>query len=212
MISVCVSPSNNKTETHQTSIVPQGRAYRFIPASNMSVRVLSFGRTKCVYLVIMAGISASQWWERKATELFHCQSILASGDGGLNMTVPTTLKWLLVALRFFDYEIQGFPSCDTPVMCGTVSRTHISLLTFSSHPRWLIPNSLGGLDTHLHPFVFCFFLLIKSFPALWRKIYELSQCVCAKLALLCLRRFDGVPIHVSHCLRCYRCLKFPLED
>lgn len=57
MISVCVSPSNNKTETHQTSIVPQGRVYCFIPASNMSVRVLSFGRTKCVYLVLMAGIS-----------------------------------------------------------------------------------------------------------------------------------------------------------
>ncbi len=57
MISVCVSPSNNETDAHQTFIVPQGRVWRFIPASNMSLRVLSFGRTKYVYLVIMAGIS-----------------------------------------------------------------------------------------------------------------------------------------------------------
>lgn len=58
----------------------------------------------------------------------------------------------------------------------SVTHSHIaSNLFFTSsltHPK--LVGRFGHISTHFFYFIF---LLIKSFPALWRKIYELGVCV-----------------------------------
>lgn len=152
------------TESHQASIVPQGRLYHFIPPSNMSVCV--GGKTKCVYLDFN-GCNLSDGKEKPQS----------------HFTVSLFLPLVIVVLTW------QFPNFIVVVSCPQILWFQNSrIFVLNSDLLWYLCN-MGYSVTHSRiasNFSFRSSLthptphrhLIKSFPAMWRKIYEHSHNVC----------------------------------